>query len=69
MNNSHFCPCTDYECDFNPINHDKGCSLCVEDRFKTKEIPKCFFISTIDDIDSIEDWSFEAFAKIVLSNK
>lgn len=66
MKSSPFCPCTDYECQFNPVNHDKGCNLCVEDSVKCGEIPKCFFLKVIEDIDGIEDWSFEAFAKLVL---
>lgn len=63
---SPFCPCTDYKCEFNPVNHDKGCNLCVEDSVKTREIPKCFFLKVADNLEGIEDWSFEAFAKLIL---
>jgi len=38
----------------------------VEDSVKCREIPKCFFLKVVDDIDGIEDWSFEAFARLVL---
>ena len=64
-----FCPCTDAGCAFNPINHDKGCNLCVEDSLKCREIPKCFFKEAGGDIDAITDWSFENFAKIVNQNQ
>jgi len=64
-----FCPCTDKECPFNPMNHDKGCNLCVKDSLKTREIPKCFFLEATDNIDGFEDWSFEHFAKIVLGKQ
>lgn len=61
------CPCKDYECEFNPVNHDKGCIFCVEESVKDREIPKCFFEAVADDVDAIEDWSFESFAKMVLN--
>ena len=64
-----FCPCSDTTCQFNPANHDQGCNLCVEDSVKCREIPKCFFKAAGGDIDTIEDWSFEMFAKIVLGEK
>lgn len=67
MSNNSFCPCKDYECQFNPVNHDKGCNLCIEDSVKTREIPKCFFIKAKGDIDGVTDWSFEAFAELVLN--
>lgn len=64
-----FCPCDDYGCEFNPSNHDQGCTLCVEDSLKTREIPKCFYLQATDNIDGFEDWSFEHFAKLVLGKK
>lgn len=57
------CPCTDYDCEFNPVNHDQGCTLCVRDSVRTNEIPKCFFEKIGADLDKVEDWTFEAFAK------
>lgn len=62
------CPCTDHSCEFNPVNHDKGCDLCLADSVETKEIPKCFFKAAGGDIDTIEDWSFENFADLVRKN-
>ena len=66
---SPFCPCTDYSCGFNPVNHEKGCNYCVEDSIKCREIPKCFFLKAVDSIDGFEDWSFEHFAELVLKGK
>ncbi len=66
MKSSPFCTCTDYSCELNPVNHDKGCNLCIEDSLKTREIPRCFFLKVSDNIDDIEDWSIEAFARLAL---
>lgn len=65
ISSSEFCPCTDYTCNFNPANHDKGCNLCIEDSIQCREIPKCFFMKVHHDISDIDDWSFESFAKFV----
>lgn len=62
-----WCPCQDENCPFNPVNHDQGCNLCVEDSLKCGEIPKCFFLKVTDNIDGFEDWSFEHFAKLALN--
>jgi len=69
MSSNPACPCKDYECKFNPVNHDKGCNLCVEDSVKTGEIPKCFFMKIKGNVDDITDWSFEAFANLVLDSE
>ena len=66
---SEFCPCTDYVCTFNPVNHDKGCNLCIEDSIQCNEIPKCFFMKVNKDISGIDDWSFESFAEEVTKCK
>lgn len=66
MSSSPFCTCTDFSCEFNPHNHEKGCNLCIEDSLITKELPRCFFLLVTDDITGFTDWSFEAFAKLVL---
>ena len=65
---SPFCPCTDYKCEFNPVNHDKGCNLCIEDSIECNEIPKCFFMKINKDISGIDDWSFESFAAFLKKN-
>jgi hypothetical protein len=67
MKGSNFCPCKNYECEFNPHNHEDGCDRCMEDSIKTREIPRCLFEQVIgeEDINSIEDWSFENFASYI----
>lgn len=40
-----FCTCGDKNCPHNPINHDKGCTPCIEKNLKAGEIPSCFFNS------------------------
>lgn len=67
--NDFKCPCTDHSCELNPVNHDKGCDLCVADSVETREIMKCMFKAAGGDIDKIDDWSFENFAKIVMENQ
>ena len=62
------CPCDNSSCEFNPVNHDKGCDLCIASSVEDREIPKCFFQVAGGDIGSIEDWSFENFANIVLKS-
>jgi hypothetical protein len=66
---SSFCPCSDHNCAFNPINHDEGCNLCIDDSLKCREIPKCFFMKVNSDISLIDDWSFESFAAFVRENE
>lgn len=68
ITSSSFCPCTDFACEFNPVNHDKGCNLCIEDSLKCKEIPRCFFMKVNENTDEISDWSFESFVAFVLNN-
>ena len=38
-----FCTCTDYKCPNHPVNHDKGCTFCIQKNLRQKEIPACFF--------------------------
>ncbi|MDR2295592.1 MAG: DUF6485 family protein [Clostridiales Family XIII bacterium] len=67
MPGSTFCPCTNTSCELNPANHDKGCDLCMEDSIKTKEVPRCLFMHVTDDIDGVDDWSFENFARHIIA--
>ena len=69
MSSNPSCPCPDFSCEFNPVNHDKGCNLCVNDSVKTHEIPRCFFMQLKENVDDVTDWSFEAFADLVQSTK
>lgn len=43
MTAKEFCTCTDHKCPLNPINHDRGCELCVKKCLQLNEIPSCFF--------------------------
>lgn len=67
-NLSEFCVCKDRSCSLHPINHDKGCSLCIAKNIKNKEIPSCFF-EAADGYPSKDGYTFEAFAKLVLADK
>ena len=67
-NLSEFCTCKDRGCPLHPSNHDKGCSLCIAKNIRKKEIPSCLF-NAADGYPSEDGYSFEAFARHVLSNK
>ena len=67
-NLSEFCTCKDYSCPLHPTNHEKGCSLCISKNLKKKEIPSCFF-KAADAYPSKDGYTFEAFAKQILSQK
>ena len=64
-NLSNFCTCKDLKCPLNPVNHEKGCSLCISKCLKDKEIPSCFF-KLLNKDDEITGYSIEDFAKLVL---
>lgn len=36
-----FCTCPDTECPFNPVNHDQGCTPCMEHNIELGEMPSC----------------------------
>lgn len=59
-----FCSCTDYKCPNHPVNHDKGCTLCILKNLKQKEIPACFF-HDIDCEKPTGKWHYEDFAALV----
>ncbi|WP_300626379.1 DUF6485 family protein [uncultured Megasphaera sp.] len=59
------CTCTNAVCPLHPSNHDKGCTPCIAKNLKTREMPNCFF-NQLEDADSRNDDSYEAFAKLVL---
>ena len=37
-----FCTCKDTACRFHPVNHNEGCTPCIEANLKGGEIPSCF---------------------------
>ncbi len=59
-----FCTCTDTKCPNNPLNHDLGCTPCVEKNLRQGEIPVCFFRS-IDHPKPTKHWYYEDFAELV----
>jgi len=67
---SRFCTCKNYNCENNPINHDKGCNKCVESSVIDREIPVCFFNSISEkDADKVTDFSYKGFAEFVMSHE
>ena len=62
MKAAEFCTCTDQQCPFNPVNHSKGCDLCVRKCLKQNEIPSCFFKKISLKVPENEDYTFKGFA-------
>lgn len=68
----HFCPCGDRKCPHNPNNPCNSicsCDACIEKNLSRGEIPSCFFKKINNDISSLTDFTFEAFAKFLEDNK
>ena len=65
-NLSEFCTCKDTKCPLNPVNHDKGCSLCIAKCLKLGEIPSCFFNAVDPKMGNRQGYTYEDFAKLVL---
>jgi len=63
----NFCTCGDKNCPHNPINHDKGCTLCIEKNLKEGEIPSCFFNAVGKRSEG--GYSYEDFARHVIKTK
>ena len=63
-----FCTCTDFACPFNPANHEKGCTACIEKNLRGHEIPCCFF-RDLGYPRTSEGWRYEDFANLVLERK
>ena len=62
-----FCTCNDYDCPFNPVNHDQGCKPCIAKNLKAGETPSCFFNKL--DPEKKEDrgeYLHKDFARIVM---
>ena len=47
MGKVSFCTCNDYDCPFNPVNHNEGCTPCIAKNLKEREIPSCFLMHRI----------------------
>lgn len=60
-----FCPCVDYECSANPVNHDQGCTPCVQNCLQDRDIPVCFFRALEPDMEREQDYSYRGFAAFI----
>ncbi len=69
MTDVPFCTCTDHECPYHPVNHDRGCDPCVAKNLRDREIPSCFFRKVAEDLGGREDFSFEGFANLVAEER
>ena len=63
-----FCTCKHHECPHNPVNHDKGCTPCIESNLKQKKLPSCFFHS-LPHLESRKGDTYHDFAELVLENE
>ena len=64
---SDFCTCKDTKCPLNPVNHDKGCSLCISKCLHDGEIPSCFF-NAVSETGKRTGYTYKDFAEYVLKN-
>lgn len=65
---NEFCTCRDLACPLHPTNHESGCGPCIQKNLKLREIPSCFF-NAVDSTSPKDGYTFEEFAKLVLSQK
>ena len=59
-----YCTCTDTRCPCHPVNHNRGCDLCIQKNLRQKEIPSCFF-HDIDCEKPTPEWHYADFADLV----
>lgn len=69
MEKLSFCSCPDHKCPLNPVNHDRGCNLCVQKCLNADEVPSCFFRKVSPNLENHHDWTFSGFADLVNENK
>ena len=67
--NKTYCTCRDRACPMNPVNHDKGCTPCINKNLALGRIPNCFFNKVTDDLDSVDSFTIEGFAAEVERQK
>lgn len=66
MGKVSFCTCNDYDCPFNPVNHNEGCTPCIAKNLKEREIPSCFFNAQNPDRETDRgNYKWEDFARVV----
>ena len=64
----NICTCKELDCELHPTNHKNGCTPCIKENLKTKDIPNCMLYE-IDPSDIRENDSFELFAKLLKDSK
>jgi len=65
----HFCTCRDLDCKLHPVNHDRGCDLCVRKNLQRGEIPSCFFRLVQDDLSGLKEFTMDSFVRFYLENQ
>ena len=63
-----FCTCDKFSCALHPVNHDKGCSPCMEKNLRKGVVPNCMFYA-ISKEKKPAGYTYADFAKFVLENK
>ncbi|MDO5793415.1 DUF6485 family protein [Clostridium cuniculi] len=63
-----FCTCKNLKCPLHPTNHNKGCTPCISQNLRLKEIPNCFF-NLVDGAEFRKGDSFDDFSKLILISK
>ncbi len=61
-----FCTCDKFKCPLHPVNHDKGCTLCIAKNLRAREIPNCYF-DLLGAEGGRKDDSLRTFAELVMS--
>ncbi len=64
----NFCTCTDHQCPLNPVNHGRGCTLCVAKCLRAGEIPSCFF-NAVNADERPESYTMEGFADFFIKHR
>ena len=54
MNAKELCTCKNTKCKLHPLNHDMGCTPCIEKNLKMDEMPNCFFDKIDPEFDKID---------------
>ena len=64
-----FCTCANKACPLHPSRHDKGCSPCIENNLRLREIPNCFVKLVKEDVDLNASYTLETFADVIRQSK
>ena len=60
-----FCTCNNPTCAKHPDRHGEGCTPCIRSNLKGRTLPRCFFVKAAGDISGMNEWSYEAFARLI----